>query len=529
MSTPLLRTEVLVVGAGPTGLMAGNWLEKLGVHSMVIDGKSGPTRESRALGIHSRTMEIYRQLGVVDRVLERAVLAAEVRPGIGSRPLEAIPLGRLGHRLTKYPGLHVLEQSANEEILAERLRDRGCPVWWNHAFVSLDHRSDDGWVSVEAEGPAGRVRILARYVVGADGASSPVRRALGIDFKGATSAQVFYVVDANGVTGSDPSINVRVSGENFMLGFPMGPDGAGGQRVRLLGIVRQEYGAGEGIGEGSSAVDERRARATLETEFGISYTDSEWFTTYRVHHRVADAFRGGRVFLAGDAAHIHSPVGAQGMNTGLQDSHNLACKLADVLNGRMPVGYLDRYEAERRPVALRLVSTTDRVFTAVTSMTRPARILRTVVLPLVWPVVIRLVPRSPAGGRMFGYLSQTRIHYWMSDADRRAADATRGLARWTRRGKLLGRRLPWVSGAGAEHDNHAALASATWQVHAYGTSAVALGGVVAGRYGLVLHEFGAAPDKHLPDGTVVVVRPDGFVAEVRDAVGTRAAKGRGLI
>ena len=510
MGTALLRTEVVVVGAGPTGLMAGNWLEKLGIHAMVIDAKPGPTRESRALGVHSRTMEIYRQLGVVDEVLRRAVPASELRPGVGVRTLGALPLGRMGHGLTKYPGIHILEQSDNEEILSRRLAARGRAVWWNHAFVSLEQMHDDGRVAVEADGPEGRIRILARYVIGADGTSSPVRRALGIGFQGVTSEQVFYVVDANGVSGTGSGINLRVSEENFMLAFPMGPDGSGGERVRLLGIVRQEDDAAP-IGQEAAAVDEGRARATLAGDFGIRYTGAGWFATYRVHHRVADAFRHGRVFLAGDAAHIHSPVGAQGMNTGLQDAHNLVCKLADVLCGRMPRDYLDRYEAERRPVALRLVSTTDRVFTAVTSTSRAARALRTVVLPRVWPVAIRLVPRSPAGGRMFGYVSQIRIHYWMTESERRAAEATRGLARWNRRGMLVGRRLPWVP------DNHAPLQDACWQVHAYGPSAAALGGEVGRRHGFPLHGFAAAPGRHLPDGTVVVVRPDGFVAEAHRA------------
>ncbi|MET1035303.1 MAG: FAD-dependent monooxygenase [Arthrobacter sp.] len=532
MGSATLRTDVLVVGAGPTGLMAANWLDRLGVDALAIDAKSGPTRESRALGVQARTMEIYRQLGVVDAVRERVVLATELRPGVGRRALGSVPLGRLGYALTPFPGLHILEQSANEEILAGRLAERGRPVLWDHAFASLsrtgpgDAAEEGPGVRVSVRGPDGPVAILARYVVAADGASSPVRESLGIGFRGRTNAHVFYVLDANGVTGSGSGINLRVSAEDFMLAFPMGPDGRGGRRYRLLGIVRDDGGAPSAgpaghptgfpaAGAGDTTVDEARARASLAEEFGFGYTDAQWFATYRVHHRVADVFRAGGVFLAGDAAHIHSPVGAQGMNTGLQDAHNLACKLADVLAGRMPEAYLDRYEAERRPVALRLVGTTDRAFSVITSTGRLARLVRTVVLPALWPVGLRVVPRSPAGGRLFGYLSQIRIHYWMTEGERRRADAARGPARWTRRGKVLGRRLPWVSAG--EHggaDNHAALGDAAWQVHAYGPRAAAKGVEVAARHALPLRRFDAAPARNLPDGTVVVVRPDMFVAEL---------------
>jgi hypothetical protein len=215
------------------------------------------------------------------------------------------------------------------------------------------------------------------------------------------------------------------------------------------------------------------------------------------------------------------------MNTGLQDAHNLACKLADVLAGRMPASYLDRYEAERRPVALRLVATTDRLFAAVTSGTALARFLRTRVLPVAWPAVIPLVPRSPAGGRLFGYLSQIRIHYWMSEGERRRADALRGPARWRRRGRVLGRRLPWIGAVHPGEDNHAPLADATWQVHAYGPRAADLGAARAAEHRFPLHRFSATPSRGLPDGTVVIVRPDMFVATVERAEGPPPAKDAG--
>ena len=273
----------------------------------------------------------------------------------------------------------------------------------------------------------------------------------------------------------------------------MGP-GDGEKRYRLVGVVQpvaqrrgteqpaagQPYAAlgadNETSAPGESpAVDEELARAMLLDDFGVDYAGSNWFSTYRVHHRVAATFRAGNVFLTGDAAHVHSPVGGQGMNTGLQDAHNLACKLADVIQGRMPAEYLDRYEAERRPVALRLVATTDRMFGLVASATPTARFVRTRVLPVVWPALFRLLPRTPMRGRFAGYLGQFRIRYWLGEGQRQRAQRRHGFPRTTRRGRVLGRRLPWTGAPALEGgnaaDNFAPLARAVWQVHAYGPAA----------------------------------------------------------
>jgi 2-polyprenyl-6-methoxyphenol hydroxylase-like FAD-dependent oxidoreductase len=549
------RTEVLVIGAGPTGLMAGAWCARLGLRAVVADAKSGPTRESRALALQSRSLEVYRQLGLDAAVLDRSVPARNVSPGLGRWRLGTVHLDRIGHGLTPFPGLHVLEQSANERILAEHLAVRGRPVAWQHAFRSLAP-SPDGTVTATLDGPAGPITVNARYLIAADGASSPVRHAVGTPFEGTTSPFEFYVLDALGVRGVGDGIEIRFSAEHFMLCFPMGQDERG-RRSRLLGILRAPETGTEGPGAGPPDLEDR-SRAILARKFGITYTDTAWTSRYRVHHRVAAAFRAGAVFLAGDAAHIHSPVGAQGMNTGLQDAQDLVCTIADVVAGRADEDCLDRYEAERRPVALNLVRTTDRVFAAVTSLSPLARILRSVVAPVVLPVALRLIPRSPAGGRLFGYVSQTRIHYWMGPGRTRPAGQ--------RRGRVLGRRLPWVPEAGhagpvpggdGRGDNHEALNLPVWQVHAYGPAAVPVAGELAGRHrdraagaagpasgrrrpgapvtpasgtagtpALPVYGFRAAPERGLPDGTAVLVRPDGFVAEVVTAVATESVPSR---
>ncbi|MFI7599009.1 FAD-dependent monooxygenase [Actinoplanes sp. NPDC049681] len=461
--------DVLVVGAGPTGLMLANWLAKLGVRAVVADGKAGPTRESRALVVQARSLEVYDQLGIGDKVIAAAQTARALAPGFGDRVFGRIPLGPLGEGRTQYPWIEILEQSRNEKILYENLRSLGGAVRWGATVTSL--QPVPGGVEAVIDGE----KVTARFCVGADGANSVVRKARGIGFDGVTNPHLFYVIDATAVGGLvEGSINVRPGRDDFLLGFPM----YGRGNWRLIGLVRDDDGDGK--------VGEDDARARIRRDFAVTYADSRWFATYRVHHRVAAAFRDGPFFLAGDAAHVHSPVGGQGMNTGLQDAHNLAFKLADVIHGRAAEPWLDRYEAERRPVAHTLVATTDRIFGFITSQRTSLRLLRRAIVPLLAPVGVRALPGTSGGSRLFEYVSQIRIRYPMLPDEPRDP--------------VVGRRLPWTG------DNYAPLRSLEWQVHAYGelTSAPDLG--------LPVHVFDAAPETALRPGTLYLVRPDGFVA-----------------
>ena len=538
-----LRTDVLVVGAGPSGLMLAYCLAKLGVEAIIVDGKAGPTRESRALGVQARSMEIYDQLGLIDRVLAERSPAVAVVPGAGRRAFGRVELRAIGEGISPYAEISVFEQSRNERLLADALADAGRPVLWGHALDRLEvepappatdrapaavatdrasaeaatgasraaasgaedlHAAASGAeerpaasvadaaqpaasVTATLSGPDGEVTVRARYCVGADGSHSPVRESLGIPFEGVTNAYTFYIADAGDVTGlADAAINLRFTLEHFLLAFPMG-----GTRMRLLGVVRDEDLGADGT------LDETDVRTLLRREFGIEYGAASWFTTYRVHHRLAAKFRQGPCFLVGDAAHIHSPVGAQGMNTGLQEAHNLACALADVIVGGMPDRRLDRFEAERRPVGRTLVATTDQLFANVTSESRFARFLRGRALPVIGPIGVRLLPRI-VGGRVFGYLSQTRIHYRMSP---RA---------FSRRDPVVGRRLQWTG------DNFDVLRSMTWQVHGYGVYEPEVQ-AIAESLGLEWHAFPADPYGRLESGLVYLVRPDGFVAAAASA------------
>ena len=487
-----LTTDVLIIGAGPTGLMLAVCLQRLGVRFLLADRKHGPTRESRALALQARSLEIYDQLGLVQRVLAQAALAPAIAPGFRDTPLATVSFGSLGKGVTPFPGIHILEQSRNERLLVAALEERGDPVLWGHGLRGLEQHDRGVTAHLETDDRVVR-RVDARFLIGADGASSAVRELSGIPFDGVTNPDTFYVADARAVTGLvDDAVNLRFSADDFLLTFPQGAVG----HHRLIGVVRTPEG---------EEVTEEATRSTLSREFGVAYGDSTWFSTYRVHHRVAGRFRSGAVFLAGDAAHVHSPVGAQGMNTGLQDAHHLACALAEVLLGGSGDERLDRYEAERRPVALRLVRTTDRLFSAVTADSSFARTLRAAVLPrvlpLLAPILGRVLPRVARRARLFEYVSQIRIHYWMTpDARRRAGG---------RRGRLIGRRLAW------NEDNFAVLRSMDWQVHVYGDSDEQSLDRMRRESRMPVHQFGTVRNPRLAGGLAVLVRPDGFVLDAR--------------
>ncbi|BBZ07542.1 hypothetical protein MDOR_17110 [Mycolicibacterium doricum] len=320
---PVVDTEVLVVGAGPTGLMAGVVLNRRGVPAVVADRKAGPIRESRALAVQARTMEVYDQLGVADTVLEKAYPASRIQvggSGGGGPDLVALQDGA-----TRFPGIQIFEQSRNEEVLVAALTAGNGDIQWRHRLIDLvDHTATPGG-RVEAlleDAAGGLLRIRARWCIGADGTASAVRRELNLPFEGTTDEATFWVADVRDVSGvPDQALNFRPGKRTFAAVFPLGPEG----HVRLLGLADKD------------AITEDEALATVRAEFGLTHGTVEWFSTYRVHHRVAARFRVGSVFLAGDAARVHSPVGGQGMNTGLQDAHNLAVPARFAAPARKPM------------------------------------------------------------------------------------------------------------------------------------------------------------------------------------------------
>ena len=394
-----MDTEVLVVGAGPTGLMLANQLGRRGVRARIIDRHAGPSLQTRALGVQARTLEIYSQLGIVERALELGKRATGANMWAGGRRTARVPLGDIGRDLSPYPFLLILGQDDNERLLGEALRNWGMAIEWNTELVGLKQEADR--VTAQVKQPDGTTReVTAAWVGGCDGARSAVRELSGIAFQGAPYEHVFFVADTQ-MTGPmvPDELNVYFWRNGFHLFFPM----RGTRHWRIVGIVPPEL-----RGRDDLSLDDVIPSIREEAGVGVALQDCSWFSTYRIHHRRAERFRDRRCFLMGDAAHIHSPVGAQGMNTGLQDAYNLAWKLALVVSGRADPALLDSYETERIPVARRLLSTTDRMFSLVVSDTRLAGLFRTRVLAKAMALAMRVERIQRVA---FLTISQTGIRY----------------------------------------------------------------------------------------------------------------------
>ena len=345
----------------------------------------------------------------------------------------------------------------------------------------------------------------ASYLAGCDGARSTVREALVTAFPGGTYRQIFYVAD---VDASGPPVNgelhVDLDEADFLAVFPL----AGVGRARLIGTVR----------------DERADRAeTLKFEdvsdraiqhLKLQVNKVNWFSTYHVHHRVTEHFRKGRAFLLGDAAHIHSPAGGQGMNTGIGDAINLAWKLAAVLQGRAPDSLLDSYEAERIGFARRLVATTDRAFSLATADGWLADILRTRIVPFLMP---KLTAFEAVREYVFRTVSQITLNYRGGPLSKGAAGHVHG-----------GDRLPWAPIDGS--DNFEPLAAMAWQVHVYGSPLPELRKWCS-EHSIPLHIFDWRSDYEragFARNALYLLRPDTYVA-LADAAGAPAALARYFI
>jgi 2-polyprenyl-6-methoxyphenol hydroxylase-like FAD-dependent oxidoreductase len=484
------QSDVLIVGAGPTGLVLALWLTKAGTKVRIIDKTTGPGTTSRALAVQARTLELYRQLDLTDAVVARGHRVHAANFWVGGERKARFSLDGMGKGATPYPFLHIFPQDEHETLLVERLEALGIRVERQTELLSFTETSDG--VTARVRGPDGSEHDHhARYLAGCDGARSMVRETIGTGFPGGTYQHLFYVAD---VEAEGPALNGELNLDldtaDFVAIFPLAGEG----RVRLIGTVRgQRADRPETL-----TFDDVSSEAIRQMK--VSVRKVNWFSTYHVHHRVTQHFRKGRAFLAGDAAHIHSPAGGQGMNTGIGDAINLAWKLAEVVTGRAQDGLLDSYEAERIGFARQLVASTDRAFTFATSQGRLAAFVRTHVAPIVIPTAFKF---EAVRKLAFRTVSQTAINYRGGPLSRGSAGSVHG-----------GDRLPWVQADGS--DNFAPLGPIAWQVHVYGAPKPALAAWCE-QHSIPLHAF-AWHAEHgrvgLTRDALYLLRPDTYVALV---------------
>ena len=391
--------EVLVVGAGPTGLTLAAELAAFGVRARLIDRGLDRVHESRALAIQPRTLEVLAGLGVTDELIAGGNRAVQLRMHVPGRVL-AVPMFDLGLDDTAYPFLLFVSQAETERVLGQHLAASGVAVERGVELVGLSNAADAATATLRHRD--GREEVVsARYVVGCDGGHSSVRRLAGIRFEGSSYPQTF-VLDDTEADGVEPgAAHVFLSETGTLFFFPLGTPAT----WRLLAMRPP---ADRMPPDAPLVLDEVQALATTYTGGTVRLHDPVWMTNFRLHHRAATHYRAGPVFLAGDAAHVHSPAGAQGMNTGIQDAVNLGWKLALTLRGVTDAALLDTYEAERAPIGRMVLRFTDRAFTIATSTKPIVRFARTRLGPAVIPLALKA---RTARAYAFRTVAQLDIRY----------------------------------------------------------------------------------------------------------------------
>ena len=413
------RTDVLIVGAGPTGLTLAVDLARRGVDAVLVEAESELPRQSRGKGLQPRTLEVLDDLGVVDEVLAHGEWRQQITLYEDGRRLARLPVGLAAPRPDlPYPNIVMIPQWRTTGILAERLHALGGAVRFGTRLDGFTAGPDD--VQAVVTTPSGdREEVHARYLVGCDGGRSPVRHAIGVAFDGVTRDTARYLLGDVTVPGWSPDDDESVHSYAWL-----GTDGSFLGLAGLPGTGQWQIGAG--IDSDSEAEPSLTALQRLWDErtgrTDVRLADPTWLSDFRVNVRMVDSYRRGRVLLAGDAAHVHPPTGGQGMNTGMQDAYNLGWKLAAALRGA-PDGLLDSYEAERLPVARGVLEKSTDILDVISSRNPAvAFLVRRVLLPLLSRPAVNRALTSRVSQIDVGYRTSPVVVDELSRGSVRAGD-----------------------------------------------------------------------------------------------------------
>jgi 2-polyprenyl-6-methoxyphenol hydroxylase-like FAD-dependent oxidoreductase len=471
--------QVLVVGAGPVGLVAGAELARRGVRVRVIDKLAQPTDQSRAIAVHPRSLDMFDRMGIVDELVSTGIKAIAMQLYAGHTKLFRIPLGEVD---SAFPFTLTTAQTETERVLNDHLESLGVMVDRGVELVAL--AQDDDGVHVTLRRPDGSTEeVSASWLIGADGGHSVVRKLVGTKLAGSFVGERFLLADVDAEHQLDlDSMHTFFAPDGPVVVLPMA-DG----RMRFLAEVHDAQLNMNPTQDELQAILDRRIG-------GIRVLRSHWLTGFEIRHARVPAYRWGRVFLAGDAAHIHSPAGGQGMNTGMQDAFNLAWKLAAVIDGKAGENLLNSYEAERLPIADGVLAFTDRLTKAGTLSGLPRRIR---------DVAIRMVSRVPTARRfMAETATEVNVGYRNSPI---------AVGRRPGRAKVsAGEHLPHIADADVQKQLGAVLAPDTGHVLLTidGTHVTANDTVIDDPNGLVAQRFG------LSRGGRVAIRPDSYIGAV---------------
>ncbi|WP_116244531.1 FAD-dependent oxidoreductase [Nocardiopsis sp. FIRDI 009] len=381
--------SVIVVGAGPTGLMLAGDLAEAGTDVRILERRSHESNLTRAFAVHARSLELLEARGIADELVEQGFTVPELRASFGTRGF-SVDLGRLDSR---HPYVLMVQQARTETLLRRRAERLGVPIVRGAEVTGLTQDGDGVVLTVRTA--EGEHTERADHAVGADGAHSAVRGLLGVPFVGRSYQTHIMIADVRLENDLPNAINPFVAADGFAL---LPPFGDGWFRAVVWDRTREETPLAEPVTE-----EELNASLDRLTRGRVRVAETRWSTRFLSERRQAEHYRVGRVLLAGDAAHVHSPIGGMGMNTGLQDAANLGWKLAGVEAGWAPSWLLDSYEAERHPVGratLRLTDTITRMVVA----SGPVRALRPYVVP-------RLVANERVSRAVLGMMSGIGFSY----------------------------------------------------------------------------------------------------------------------
>ena len=389
---------IIICGAGPTGLMLAAQLLRFNIDFLIIDKKDGPTTESRAVVVQARSMEIYEQLNLSDAILSDSEKADGLCFWRHGKKAGDAKFENLGSDVTPFDFVIMYEQSKNESLLYHHIKNKNYEVEWKTELVSYKENDNKFIVTIKQDDK--QTDVETTYLIACDGGNSRVREIAAMEFTGGTYENVFYVADTHvNAEICSKSINFFVADDTFNLLFPM----RGEKRYRAIGILPKQFYHQQKIN-----FDEVSEQVKKDAELDLGFNNTQWYSTYRLHHKKIKSFNKGNIFFCGDAAHVHSPAGGQGMNTGLQDAYNLAWKLALVAEQKATEKLLATYHEERNPVAESLLKTTDKMFSIMSKNSKLDVFLRMYIIPAVVPSLMKVqVIRK----ELFKLISQTEISY----------------------------------------------------------------------------------------------------------------------
>lgn len=421
--------DVLIAGAGPVGLMMACQLALHNISFRIIDKRTTLPDYSGALIVHARTMEILHQMGIAEKALKAGIVAHTINIRFNHKKNYSLEISNFGKGLTGFPYLLMIEQGQTEKLLNQFLNDHD--HWVERGVPLVSFKQENKMVTSEIRKTDGTVEIIkSRYLVGADGSDSLVRNQLGISFPGKTQESRLFITDCKARLPLSGREIFFLFAKDLTSGFfPLK-----GNRWRVDGLIPD-------IQHEKVDFEEVRNWFGKKNHSGIELFHPQWFSVFRSHSRCAERFRDRQCFLIGDAAHVHSPVGAQGMNTGMHDAYNLAWKLAFVIRMKATEKLLDSYEAERKPLALDIIRYTDLVYSFMTKNSVPARIFRLRFIPLVLPILLYWIrSKNRIRNRIFLSVSGIGINYKYS-----FLSATTGSDNFPSHSPKPGERFPYLT------------------------------------------------------------------------------------